>query len=172
MDTVSFGEDQKNKEGMMPLSEPSFVHEEVDHIKQKIENRKAKRKRLKVILGGLIGSIFVLTGITAYSQYKLYKLTREELNVGAQLTSGGEGIPMTGEEIVKALRKHILLPDGDPQIAEVQDANKIKETQAFFKDSQNGDFIIVYPTMIYIYRPGADIVIAASDISGAGQEKP
>lgn len=167
MDLATY-ESQKNMSANDTEGESSFVHDEVHHIKQKIETRKAKRKKLKIVLGSLLSIIVILTALVAYSQYTLYKLSREELGADSKVA----GAPKTAEEIIQAVRKHILLPAGDPQIAEVQDVAKLKETQAFFKDAQNGDIVIVYPTMIYIYRPGADIVVAASDISGAGQEKP
>jgi hypothetical protein len=153
----------------------SFAQDEVATIKQKIENRKAKRKKLKLILGSLGSLVFILAALVVYSQYKLYKLSKDELIVDGAKSAVNENAtstPATGEDIIKRLGRHILLPQGTPQIAEVQDVAKLKDTQAFFKDAENGDIVVVYETMIYIYRPSADIVIASSDISGVGQKKP
>ena len=156
-------------------SDASFAFDEVAHVRQKIEHRKAKQRKLKSIFGGLIGAIVILVVIVGYSQYKLFKLSQEEAGIsqgGVASTFNASSTPKTGEEVIRALRRHILLPEGDPQIAEVQDVAKLKETQAFFKDAQNGDVVVVYETMIFVYRPSADIVVAASDISGVGQTKP
>lgn len=155
-----------NFEKNNPLQDDSTALEHAHQLRQKIENKKNRQKKLKMILGGLVALVVLLTLATGYSQYKLYKLAKDE-----QVT-GVTNPPKTGEEVLAALGKHILLPQGNPQIAEIQDVAKLKETQAFFKDAQNGDIVVVYETTIFIYRPSADIVVAAGDISGANQANP
>ena len=152
----------------------SSSHDDVANLKHKIEKKKSKQRRLKVVLFTLVGLVIVLASLFAYSQYKLYTLSQEEKIVqGTALQQeNATSTPKTPEEIVAALKRHILVPSGDPQIAEVQDVATLKEKQAFFKDAQNGDLVIVYETMIYVYRPSDDVVVAASDISGAGQVNP
>lgn len=147
--------------------ESSFADEHALDLKRKIDARKNKQKRVKMILGSLIGLVLFLAALTAYSQYKLMTLSRDEMG-GVTTTS----TPKTGEEVIAALSRHILLPTGTPQIAEVQDAARLRDTQAFFKDTQNGDIVVVYETTIFVYRPSQDIVIAAGDISGVGQINP
>jgi hypothetical protein len=147
--------------------------DEVAHLKQKIEKRKEKQKKVKSLFVALVILVVVLGALFGYSQYKLYILSNaEQVTVPQNDTQAVRTVPKSGEEVLAALKKHILVPPGNPQIAEVQDVAKLKETQAFFKDAQNGDVVIVYETMIFIYRPIADIVVAASDISGVGQQKP
>lgn len=159
---------EKTKENHIASSEQSSLPDEhALQIKQKIDARKNKQKKVKLILAGLVALIIFLSALTAYSQYKLHILTKEE----AGLTNASS-TPQTGEEVLGALGRHILLPSGTPQIAEVQDAARLRETQAFFKDAQNGDIVVVYETTIFLYRPSQDIVIAAGDISGAGQVAP
>jgi hypothetical protein len=152
----------------------SFVEDEAFHIKNKIEKRKHKQKQMKFIIGGVGAFMLFLIGVAGYSQYKLYTLSKDETYVRGEGvdTVGGANTPRTGEDIIRALKKHILVPEGSPQIAEVQDSEKLKETQAFFKDVKNGDVVIIYPDIIFVYRPSADIVIASTDISGVGQTKP
>jgi hypothetical protein len=150
-------------------SEASFARDEVSRIKQKIDNRKAKQKKLRMILGGLSLLIVLLLLVAGYSQYKLYRLSKEEMIVTDNTTSV---LPKTGEEVIKALSRHILLPSGTPQIAEVQDVTKLRESQSFFKDAENGDIVVVYNTTIILYRPSKDIVVIEGDISGTGQVKP
>jgi hypothetical protein len=137
-------------------------------LRQKSESRKHKQRRLQMIIRGVGVLVLILLASTLYSQYQLHKLAQEE----QQTTSPDFKTPSTSEEIVQALGRHILLPTGTPQVAEVQDAKKLQETQAFFKDAKNGDVVVVYDTAIFIYRPSEDIVIAAGDISGVGQVQP
>lgn len=145
----------------------SFAEIEMNSIKQKIEKRKIKQKRLKIIFFALSGVIVLLVCAFGYSQYKLYTLSKAE-----KATVENVVAPKTGEEVVKALSRHILLPEGTPQIAEVKDVTKLRETQAFFKNAENGDIVVVYETTIFVYRPSKDIVVASGDISGVGQVNP
>lgn len=155
----------------------SFERDDVGGIKHKIEIKKAKQKKVKVIMGSLVSLVLILLVFAGYSQYKLYVLTNDEQGTAVGLQNGDtiqqkQTIPKTGVEVVQALKRHILLPEGDPQIAEIQDVAKLRDTQAFFKNAENGDIVVVYQTMIYVYRPSADIVVASGDISGTGQQKP
>jgi len=149
----------------------SSVDHEASSLKQKIAKRKAKQKRLKLIFGSLSLLVVVLLLAVGYSQYRLYVLKRDELNI---TNSTGQTSPAkTGEEVIKALSRHIILPENElPQIAEVTDVAKLKEKQAFFKDVKNGDIVIVYATIIILYRPSLDLIVAAGDISGVGQTQP
>jgi hypothetical protein len=146
----------------------SFASDEALAIKQKIHQRKGKQKKLKIILGLGVSLIFILMIAVLYSQYKLHLLAEAEKQ--SEVTKNS--IPKTGEEVIKALTRHILVPQGVPQIAEVKDASKLRETQAFFKDVEAGDVVVVYDTTIFVYRPSKDIVVASGDISGTGQLKP
>lgn len=171
--------EQKQNETMVPIhleGDPSgggsdaFVTSEAHNLKQKIEKRKGKQKQLRRFIGGMITLVVVLALGFGYSQYKLYTLSKEELATGA--VSLASSTPKTPEEILKAVGRHILLPEGSPQIAEVQDVEKLRETQAFFRNARNGDIVIVYPFTIFIYRPADDIVVASGDILGTGEAKP
>lgn len=151
-------------------SETSFAHSEVEKIKKKLEKRKKQQKKITVIFGGLSCVIFILVGFVSYSQYKLYKLSRDEQSyVSSAVVITASTTP---EEIIKFLGRHILLPEGNPQIAQVKDIEKLRETQAFFKNAENGDVVVLYETIIFIYRPSRDIVVASGDLSGFGQTKP
>lgn len=145
----------------------SFVDKDLHEMRKKIESRKGKQKRLKIIFCGLSIAVVALLASTLYSQYKLHNLTQAESEKGTLPVS-----LQTGEDVIKALSRHILLPKDTPQIAEIKDASKLRETQSFFKDTQNGDIVALYQTTIFIYRPSLDIVVAAGDVSGVGQINP
>ena len=150
-------------------SEVSFAEEEAFLIKQKIEKRKTKQRKLKMGFGGLSLVIIILLVVLGYSQYKLYLLAKDELNTSSSTSTAPA---KNGIEVVKALSRHILLPEGDPQIAEIQDVSKLQDSQAFFKNARNGDIIVVYDSIIIVYRPSNDLIVATGDMSGVGQIKP
>lgn len=161
----------------MPQSSGSHIEDDMDAMKHKIEKRKQKQKRQKTVFFTLIALAGLFAVLFGYSQYKLYVLSQEEVantlttnnSVTSVVTINASSTP---DQVIKALGRHILLPAGNPQIAQIQDVTKLKDTQAFFKDAENGDIVVVYETMIYVYRPSKDVLVATSDISGVGQTKP
>jgi hypothetical protein len=161
--------DQKNNQEETLSSATDFANEEALFLKQKIEKRKAKERKRKLHFSSLAIVIVFLIIFLGYSQYRLSILAKDEAN-----SSSGTSVTnaKTGEEVVKALSRHILLPEGKPQIAEIQDVSKLQSTQAFFKNAHNGDIVVVYDSTIIIYRPEKDIIIGMGDMTGAGQVKP
>ncbi len=146
----------------------SIVSEEALLIKQRIARKKLRQRKITTIFVALFLLVLLFAGFASYSQYQLHKLASDEL-----LTDVSQGkLPTTPEEVIAAVSNNILLPQGVPQIAQVEDASKLKQTQAFFKDAENGDIVLVYDTLIILYRPSKDIVVAQADISGVGQKKP
>jgi hypothetical protein len=139
----------------------SFINEEMLIVKQKLEAKKRRVRRLKITLGTLSALVVLLGGIALYSQYQLRTLTHDELLVDIPQ----EKQPKTGEEIIKALGRHVVLPEGVPQIAEVQDVDRLKQSQAFFENARNGDVVVVYSTTIYLYRPAQDVLVSYGDIT-------
>lgn len=139
----------------------SFISEEALLIKQRVEAKKAKQKKLRIIFGSLIALVILFAGLTIYSQYQLETLSRDELLADIPK----EKQPKTGEEIIKALGRHVKLPEGVPQIAEIKDVSRLKTSQAFFEHAENGDYVVVYDSTIYLYRPSQDILISYGDIS-------
>ena len=154
--------EQKKKESHGDDFSANHVHE----MKQKIEMRKKRQKRIRMIFTVLVSLVFLFACVTAYSQYRLHTLANEELTTTTPM------VPKTAEDVIKAISRHILVPPGTPQIAEVQDADKLRNSQAFFKNAENGDIVVIYDTTIFIYRPSKDIIVASGDISGVDQPKP
>lgn len=163
-------QEQQSLVGSSEEQETSFVQGEVEKIKHKLDLKKKRQKKLRIIFGSLSGIIMFLLVVLGYFQYRLYTLSKEEKILPEAMTVINAST--TPQDIIRMVGRHVLLPEGEPQIAEVRDVEKLKEQQAFFKNAENGDLIILYTTMIFIYRPSKDIVIASSDITGVGQEKP
>lgn len=140
------------------------VEESFNVVDTKSHIKKSKQNKIKKIILSLfaVSIFFLLT--TIYSQYQIYIYKKLEV---ANSLSNPE-IPVTPNQIVEAVSRHILLPDTVPQIAAVQDAKKLSTSQTFFKDAVNGDVVLVYETTIIVYRPSKDIVVAVGDISGGG----
>lgn len=181
MNLHTFEKSQQNLSGdqnEQGRTSSSFEHHDIVSIKEKIEKRKSKQKKVKIIFYTLIGLVVLFAVLFFYSQYKLHTLTQEESggvmqqSVSSSLLATASSTPKTGEEVIQALRRHIMLPSGNPQIAEVQDVEKLRAKQAFFKNAQNGDIVVVYDTMIFLYRPSLDVVVSAGDISAIGETKP
>ena len=128
-----------------------------------VQAKKTRQKRLKKVVFSLLGIsiFFVLT--TVYFGYETYAL--KKLAMQEELTH--PDVPVTPEQILEAVSHHMILPDVVPSIAMVQDAVKLSASQEFFKDVKNGDAVIVYPTMIIVFRPSADIIVAVGNVSGS-----
>ncbi len=147
---------EQNQEAKNEAVSPNSHEDHQNHLKR------IRHKRLKKIILSLfsVSIFFFLT--TLYSQYQVYVLKKLDMAHGVSQ----EDIATTPNQIVEAVSRHILLPDTTPQIAAVQDAQKLSTSQVFFKDAVNGDVVLVYETLIIVYRPSQDIVVAVGDISG------
>ena len=141
---------------VVPIHIPS---DEKDHAGG--EQRKTKQKKVRRLVMILLGTTIFFTLTTVYSVYEIYVLKK----LAAAETLLHPDVPVTPTQIMDAISHHIILPTGTPQIATVQDAKKLNTSQAFFKDAINGDVVLVYDTMIILYRPSKDIIVAVGDIS-------
>ncbi|OGH73993.1 MAG: hypothetical protein A3C90_02150 [Candidatus Magasanikbacteria bacterium RIFCSPHIGHO2_02_FULL_51_14] len=71
-----------------------------------------------------------------------------------------ENTPEAVHELLGQVRRHMLLPnDVDPIVARINDAAGLAAAQAFYKDAQSGDVILVYPEKAIIYSPSRDIIV-------------
>lgn len=77
------------------------------------------------------------------------------------------------EKLVEVVGKHVVLPEpldiSQVQVAAVQDAEKLKPVSQFFKDAQNGDQLIIFPTKLILFRPSENKVVNISAPSGIQQ---
>ena len=124
--------------------------------------KKGRQKRVRRIVTLFFGLSIFFFITTVYFGYETYRLTK----AGAVNMKVKQGIPTTPVEIINAVSRHMMLPDSSPQIATVQDAKKLSTSQTFFKNAENGDVVIVFDTMIIVYRPALDIIVAVGDITG------
>ena len=88
-----------------------------------------------------------------------YQKVKKEVSI---LTNPELQQEMAQQEIdmlIKKVSKLIMLPEGQPVLATVQEAEKLAEEQEFFKNSQDGDKVLVYETKAYIYRESENKLI-------------
>jgi hypothetical protein len=127
--------------------------------------KKRKQKRLKKIVFSLLGISFFFFLTTVYSQYQVYGL--KKLVTSYEVSH--PDVPVTPNQIIEAVSRHIILPDTVPQIASIQDAEKLKTTETFFKDVVNGDVVLMYEATIIVYRPTQDLLVAVGPVGGVAK---
>lgn len=107
---------------------------------------------LIVLLIGALGASGWLFMKYKSAQKQVLQLTSEE---GREVMAQKEI-----DELLEKVSRHVLLPIGeDPIIATIGDAASLAEQQAFYKDAEDGDKLIVYKEKAFIYSPARDIVI-------------
>ncbi len=117
---------------------------------------KSKKTRKPIFIVLLV--ILVLASVAAagyyYSQYQDIKKNPQQVTIDET------------KAIVAKVSKSLTLPDKEqPTLATVLDKDKLKD-QAFFKDAQNGDKILIYTEAkkAIIYRESEDKIINVGPI--------
>ncbi|MEN9390081.1 MAG: hypothetical protein RLZZ283_181 [Candidatus Parcubacteria bacterium] len=82
-------------------------------------------------------------------------------------TSGNQVTEEESRQIVAAVGKLFVVPTGeDPIVARVTDANALIAEQLFYKDIQNGDYLLIYPAAAkaIIYSPSRNVLVNVGPI--------
>lgn len=112
---------------------------------------------LSMFRGINIGLLLIAIIITAFVTYSLTTNTNQfSVDQGEQLSE--EEI----NEVITALQDNILLPEGEePFVAKIIDASLIKDSQPFYKDAQDGDYLVIYSesARAILYSKDRDLVI-------------
>lgn len=78
-------------------------------------------------------------------------------------------------ELVRVVGERVVLPEpldvASVRVATVQDADAIRKSSQFFKEAQNGDQLIIFPTKIVLFRPSENLVVNMSAPSGVQENK-
>lgn len=63
--------------------------------------------------------------------------------------------------IISKVGMLMVLPEGDPQIITITDAEKVKKESGstFFQNTQTGDFVLIYQTTAILYNPRLNKII-------------
>lgn len=107
--------------------------------------------------------ILLAAGGAAY-----YTMSRDTFNSGSVDTAdGGE---LTNEDVaklVKAVSKHMILPEGEePVAAKIIDVDELLKTQPFYRGAFNGDILLIYQAAAkaILYSPSRDILVNVGPI--------
>lgn len=127
-------------------------------------------------------AIAVLGGVGYY----LRTLNNEKANLLSQLSMLKNNPQAASQEetknLVAAVSKLVVLPEGDPVVATVTDKEKLKD-QPIFAKAENGDKILIYVNAkkAYIYSPSSNKIIdvvpvnlgnTTPQIAGVSSDKP
>lgn len=120
---------------------------------------------IKISLGAVILTSIGTAGYLGFTKYQATQKELEEL----RLLQGGvsEETRKENVKIINALSAMMIVPEGEvPTIASVSDIEKLKD-QPFFKNAQNGDKVIIYPSekRAILYRPDVKKIVEVSPIN-------
>lgn len=104
-----------------------------------------KQKYLKAIFIALFALALLMAGFFAYRAYFTPEaLKRREVAKWVQIIGASVELPRSES----------------PTLAAVTNRNKL-DGQAFFKDAEQGDIVLIYPQSgrAYLYRPGTGMLI-------------
>lgn len=71
------------------------------------------------------------------------------------------------KEIMNDISKFMLLPEGDPVLFKVSNKDQMRAQQAFFKDTENDDVLLVFQESgkAIIYRPSSKTIINVGPVN-------
>jgi hypothetical protein len=122
----------------------------VQQVAPKVKNRRSAVPVLFFLLFLLLGSLAVLSFQLFWdSRATLSKLEQAAPQVLQDLET---------KDIVARVRKHMVLPDEEPLVNTVTDADKVRQ-EPFYAKAQNGDKVIVFSTRAILYNPTLDKIV-------------
>lgn len=122
--------------------------------------KEGKKGLISMAIGGaIVGGILVL-GLSTF-----FGVNDSNVTLGGfTVTPDAEG-EISDEQVLQiteALGNIILLPmEEEPLVAFVEDAASLRIEQPFYKDVENGDVLVIYPTMsrAMIYRTSKNMLV-------------
>lgn len=113
--------------------------------------------RLLVVLGLLV------FGIWSYHNYQTAQQQLDSLSEQLQT----EEVPQQGrQELLDQVSQLMALPEGNPLIFDIQNAEAVAAAQPFFEGAIDGDKAIIYPQAgkTIIYSPSRNIIVNSGDL--------
>jgi len=121
------------------------------------------RSYTRIVVAVAAGLIVVLGGLAVYF-FNQYNNLKTHPNAATQET--------TGKVVGEVSKLYGSLPNNEtPTLAQVNDKSKL-ENQEFFKNAQNGDYILIYPNakLAVIYREKENKLINVGPVSVGSQQ--
>lgn len=98
--------------------------------------------------------LFVVAVVAFVWSYMNYQKAKTQLNA-----QGGQQMSQQDiNRVTRSVAKLIVLPEGDPTVAVIQDVSALAN-QPFFKNAQNGDIVLVYPNQAIIYSAKRHVLV-------------
>jgi len=127
------------------------------------KRQKVSKEKLVIYL---LLTLIVLTGLGGLYLYDSYMQLQEKYTVAQETlnAASNEQIGKTAEEIAaltEKIKQHMLLPDEEPVVATIDNADALKEDNEFYANTQNDDVVFIYQKALkaLIYRESEDILI-------------
>lgn len=118
-----------------------------------------KTALLVIIFLGLIGAT---AGSTIFF-YQKYNQAQKEIELLKTEQGQAKIIEEETATLIAAVSKLILLPENEsPVVATIVNSAKLAETQPFYKGSQDGDKLLIFPESekALIYSPARNILVS------------
>ena len=125
----------------------------------------SKRRPLGLWIALIVtAAVAVGSAATAVVFIVKYNNLKKDPNISAQNTK---------QRIVDNVSKLYDVPQEEPTLAKVTEAEKIKKQQEFFKNAQNGDYILVWPNakLGLLYRESTNKVINVGPVQSQSDEQ-
>lgn len=145
---------------IMPIKKKNIRDFEVEenNFSADQSNNKAQNK------SGLSGSLLILSMLVAiiiagWFGYDWYRSEREIERLSQKPTA--EKMSADTAALLGKIKKHMLLPEEDPTIATITDAENLIQQQPFYAGTQNGDKLLIFPNAkkAIIYSEARDKLI-------------
>jgi mRNA degradation ribonuclease J1/J2 len=115
-----------------------------------------KGNRIYVIGAAAIILVAVL-GFLGYKQYT---------NMKAQSANPGQASQEEIKEVLDEVKKLMIVPEEQPVMAKIDNADELKKQQAFFAGATNGDVVLIFPQAVkaVIYSPSRHLIVNSGPI--------
>ncbi|MEA3357656.1 MAG: hypothetical protein U9Q67_04440, partial [Patescibacteria group bacterium] len=118
-------------------------------------NRQAKSNKLVPVL------LFVVVVLLAALVGLGYLYLEQKEKVADPTIIATEEMALVKEKV----GKHFQLPDEEPTLATVMDAEALRdENPEFYRNATNGDKLLIYTTMAILYNPTDDIIVNVAPV--------
>lgn len=134
-----------------------------DTTSKPAQTQKSTRKTNVVIILLSIITVLSIAGLGfLYYQYKLSQDQLAKFEDPKYLSTLQEDAT---KSIIEKVESHMLLPDEDPTVATITDADALrKENAEFYKEAKNGDVLLIFTTKAILYRTSSDRIINVAPV--------
>ena len=123
------------------------------------------------ILGFMLYKANKNGGGTAYKPEDLAKNSGITYNEGTGATNPQQQIDPETQKIIDQVISRVkelakLEGEAIPDVARIGNAESLREkdTSGFYKNAEDGDFVVRYPNVVFLYSPSQDKIVQAAEI--------